>query len=152
MGIKNWKMLFCDSPQSKDFTRYQKILWGCSFGWKNLFNFTCLTMKLHNWHHATVNVGSWNKRASKFPVIKVEGLKKKSGTQLWPHSNQSAQIPVCQGSNYSQSLIADNFIALWPTVPKFLELKDLNPFEAMSKVQEASSMDGFFCSKVPSFQ
>ena len=40
-----------DSSQSKSLTRYQKILKGCSFGCKNLLNFTCLTMKVHNCHH-----------------------------------------------------------------------------------------------------
>ena len=53
---QNWKMLFFDSPQSKGFTRYQKILWGCSFGCKNLLNFTCLIMKFHNCHHANLEL------------------------------------------------------------------------------------------------
>ena len=46
-------MLFFDSPQSKSFTRYQKILWERSFGCKNLLNSTCLTMKFHSCHHAS---------------------------------------------------------------------------------------------------
>ena len=44
-------MLFFDSPQSKGFTRYQKILWRSLFGCINLLNITCLTMKFHNCHH-----------------------------------------------------------------------------------------------------
>ena len=42
-----------DSSQSNSLTRY-KILKGCSFGSKNLLNFTCLTMKFHNYHHSTI--------------------------------------------------------------------------------------------------
>ena len=34
--------------------RYHKILWECSFGCKNLFNFTCHTMKFHNCHQTNV--------------------------------------------------------------------------------------------------
>ena len=33
--------------------RYQKILWKCSFQCKNLLNFACLTMELHNSHHSS---------------------------------------------------------------------------------------------------
>ena len=40
-----------DDSQSNPVTRYQKILWGCSFICKNLFNSTCLTMRFHNCHH-----------------------------------------------------------------------------------------------------
>ena len=43
-----------DGFQSNCFTRYQKSLWGCSFGYKILLNFTCLTLKFHNYHHANV--------------------------------------------------------------------------------------------------
>ena len=66
------------------------------------------------------------------------GLNKKSAAQ--PHLNQSAWIRVCPVSNHSQSLMAGNFAALWPTDPKFLELKDQILFITVSKVQEASSI------------
>ena len=33
--------------QLRCLARYQKILWECSFGCKNLFNFNCHTMKFH---------------------------------------------------------------------------------------------------------
>ena len=42
--------------------------------------------------------------------------------------------------NHSQSLIAGKFAALRPTDPKFLALKDLNPFQTVSKVQKTSSI------------
>ena len=57
IGTENLKMLFFDSPKSKNFTRYQKILRGCSFVCKNLLNFTCLTMKFNNCHHAKPHSG-----------------------------------------------------------------------------------------------
>ena len=34
-------------------TCYQRIPWVCSLGWESLLNFTCRTMKLHNYRHAT---------------------------------------------------------------------------------------------------
>ena len=49
------------------------------------------------------------------------------------------------------TLTAGNFSALWPTVPKFLALKDLNPFKTLSKVQKTGSIlrVGFALSKWP---
>ena len=44
------------------------------------------------------------------------------------------------GSNHSQSLMTSNFAVLWPTEPKFLALKDLNPFSTVFKIQEAGSI------------
>ena len=43
-----------DTSQSKSLTKYQKILWGYSFGCKNMLNFFCLTMKFHNCYHNNV--------------------------------------------------------------------------------------------------
>ena len=34
----------------------KKILWGCSFGCKNLLNSTCLTVKFNNYHHANIHL------------------------------------------------------------------------------------------------
>ena len=73
-----------------------------------------------------VKMGSVGQRASKLLAVKVGGLKKKSAIWPRPLSNQSAWIRVVPGSNHSQSLMAGNFAALWPTDPKFLEFKDLN--------------------------
>ena len=39
------------SSQLSCLARYQKILRGCSFGCKNVLNFTCHTMKFHKCHH-----------------------------------------------------------------------------------------------------
>ena len=47
-------MPFFVSSQLCCFARYQKILWECSFGCKNLLNFTCHTMKFHNCHQTNV--------------------------------------------------------------------------------------------------
>ena len=62
----------------------------------------------------------------------------RSAFQPQPHSNRSARIREHPGSNHSQSLMAGNFVALWPTDPKFSALKDLNLFSTLPKVQEAS--------------
>ena len=96
---------------------------------------------------------SFGQMASKLPVVKVGGLMKKSAIWPRPHSNQSARVQVVPGSNHSQSLMAGNFAALWPKDSKFSELKDLNPFKTVSKVQEASSIlrMGFALSKYPHF-
>ena len=53
----------------------------------------------------------------------------------------------------SPNLTACNFAALWPTDPKFLALKDLNPFKTESKVQKTSSIlrVGFALPKWPHF-
>ena len=77
----------------------------------------------------TENLGSVGQRASKLPAVKVGGHKKKSADWPRPLSNQSARIRVVPGSNHSQSLMAGHFAALLPTDPKFLALKDLNPFK-----------------------
>ena len=56
------------------------------------------------------------------------------------------------GPNHSQSLRDRNFTALWPTDPKFSMIKNLIPFIAVSKVQEASSiLEGGGAVKVTSF-
>ena len=59
---------------------------------------------------------------------------------LCPSVPQSASLPGLDSrsrSNHSQSLMASNFAALWSTDPKFLALKDLNPFKTVSKVHAA---------------
>ena len=88
----------------------------------------------------TENLGSVGQRASKLPAVKVGGHKKKSADRPRPLSNHSARIRVVPGSNHSQSLKAGHFAALWHTDPKFLALKDLNPFKTVLKFQKASSI------------
>ena len=83
---------------------------------------------------------SVGQRASKLPAFKDGGLKKKSAS--WPRP-QSASLPRFDSrlwSNHFQSLMAGNFAALWPTDPKFSALKNLNPFQTVSKVKEASNI------------
>ena len=86
-------------------------------------------------------------------AFKVGGLKKKSADQPRPYSNQLAQIRERLGSNHSQSLMAENFEALWPTDPKFLALKDLILFKRYIKNQDARSTlrVDFSLSKWPHF-
>ena len=60
-GLRNrlWKLkmpnFYC--PQSSCLTRYQKILWGSSFGCKNLWSFIYHNMKFHNCHHTALLKG-----------------------------------------------------------------------------------------------
>ena len=44
-----------DGSQSNPVTRYQKILWGCSLGCKNVLNFIWSHEKFHNRHRTTVH-------------------------------------------------------------------------------------------------
>ena len=85
-------------------------------------------------------MGSVGQRASKLLAVKVGGLKKKSAVWPRPHSNQLAWVRGGPGSNHSQSLTDGNFAALWPTDPKFLELKDLSRLKKRTKNQVASSI------------
>ena len=48
-----WEFPIFDTSDSKSLTRYQKILWICSFGYKNLLNFAWHYPKFHNCHHST---------------------------------------------------------------------------------------------------
>ena len=86
------------------------------------------------------NLGLVDYRASKLLTIKVGDLKKKSAFQPRPHSNRAARVYDHLGSNHSQSLMAGNFAALWPTDPKFSAFKDLNLLKKHIKNQEASSI------------
>ena len=52
-----WKFPILYSSDSKSLKRYQKILWMCSLGYKNLLNFAWHSMKLYNCHHA--NTHAW---------------------------------------------------------------------------------------------
>ena len=87
------------------------------------------------------NLGSVGQRASKLLAVK-----------LWKWLTATGNRTRAK-SNHSQSLMASNFAALWPTDPKFSALKDLILFSTVSKVQEASSIlkVGFAFSKWPHF-
>ena len=58
----NCKWLNFDYPWLS-FARNQKILWGCSFGFKTQFNYNWHTIKFHNCHHINV---------SKFSIVSNE--------------------------------------------------------------------------------
>ena len=76
-----------------------------------------------------------------------------SDSWIFVYLHHSAGVRFEPGQNHSQSLMAGNFAALWPTDPKFSAIKDLNPFQTVSKVQEASSIlrVAFALSKWPHF-
>ena len=94
---------------------------------------------------------SVDQRAADVQAVNVRGLKKKSANRPRPHSKQSAGVRCLARSNHSQSLMAGNFAALWPTDSKFSALKDLILFSTVSKDQKASSIlkVGFALSKWP---
>ena len=52
-----WKFQIFDSSDSKSLIRYQKILWICSLGHKNLLKFALRPIKFHNCHHASGQAG-----------------------------------------------------------------------------------------------
>ena len=87
-----------------------------------------------------VNMGSIGQRAKKLPAIKLwEWLDRDRG------SNPGTLADWGRGRLADfflrpPTLTASNFAALWPTDPKFLALKDLNPFEKYAKNQDASSI------------
>ena len=95
-----------------------------------------------------VSVGQ---RAAELPAVKVGAWKKKSANRPRPHLKQSARVRCLARSNHSQSLMAGNFAALWPTDSKFSALKDLILFSTVSKDQKASSIlkVGFSLSRWP---
>ena len=86
------------------------------------------------------NVGSVGQRAAKLLAVKVGGLKKKSAGQPWPQSASLLGFDSRSRSNHSESLMAGNFAAHWPTDPKFSALKHLNFLKKHTKNQEASSI------------
>ena len=97
------------------------------------------------------NLGSVGQRAAKLPAIKLwEWLDRDRGFE----PEQTGWLgPGPAGRLFLRppTLTAGNFAALWPTDPKFLALKDLNPFKTVSKVQKTSSIlrVGFALSKWP---
>ena len=86
------------------------------------------------------NLGSVGQRAAKLLAVKVGGLKKKSAGRPRPQSASLLGFDSRSRSNHSESLMANNFAAHWPTDPKFLALKDLNLLKKHTKNQEASSI------------
>ena len=88
----------------------------------------------------TVSIKSVGQRTLKLLAVKSRGLKKKSATCFRPHLNQLTRIWVCPGSNHSQSLMACNFAALWPTDLIILAKKDLNLLQSVVKFQLAGSI------------
>ena len=86
------------------------------------------------------NLGSVGQRAAKLLAVKVGGLKKKSAGRPRPQSASLLGFDSRSRSNHSESLMAGNFAAHWPTDPKFSALKHLNFLKKHTKNQEASSI------------
>ena len=75
------------------------------------------------------NLGSVGQRAAKLLAVKVGGLKKKSAGQPRPQSASLLGFDSWSRSNHSESLMAANFAAHWPTDPKFLAFIARNLFK-----------------------
>ena len=86
------------------------------------------------------NLGSVGQRVAKLLAVKFGGLKKKSAGRPWPQSASLLGFDSRSRSNHSESLMAGNFAALWPTDSKFLATKDLNLLKKHTKNQMASSI------------
>ena len=117
---------------------------------RSSWNFDTVFKKIRSFD--AENLGSVCQRAAKLLAVKVGGLKKVCQPAPAPVS-QCARVRTPAPSNHSQSLMAGNFAAIWPTDPKFSASKDLIPFTAVSEVQEASSIlkVSFDFSKWPHF-
>ena len=86
------------------------------------------------------NLGSVGQRAAKLPAVNVGGLKKKSASRPRPQSASLLGFDSRSRSNHSESLMAGNFAAHWPTDSKVSALKHLNFLKRHTKNQEASSI------------
>ena len=84
--------------------------------------------------------GVCRSKGCKVLAVKVGGLKKKSAGRSQPQSASLLGFDSRSRSNHSESLMAGNFAAHWPTDPKFSAWKDLNLLKKHTKNQEASSI------------
>ena len=104
---------------------------------RSSWNFDTVFKKIRSFD--AENLGSVGQRAAKLLAVKVGGLKKVCQPAPAPVS-QCARVRTPAPSNHSQSLMAGNFAALWPTDSKFLATKDLNLLKKHTKNQMASSI------------
>ena len=74
---------FYVGSQLSCFARYQKIVSGWLFKFKNLLNFNCHTMKFHSCHHATNHSYEIRQRFSQY----FTSLKVSFDVQSFPNSN-----------------------------------------------------------------
>ena len=87
--IFRWENHFTifDSSDSKSLTRYQKILWICSLGYKNWLNFAWHSMKFHNCHHANVQ--------HPFPITDSKILQPEAESIWQRHKETADMCKVC---------------------------------------------------------
>ena len=86
------------------------------------------------------NMGSVDQRAAKLLAIKLWEWFNPGTTRIRADRFDQGQGHVADFFMRPPTLKASNFAALWPTDPKFLALKDLNPLKKYIKNQEASSI------------
>ena len=79
-----WKFPSFEGSHISCVTRYHKILGGCSFGCKNILNFTWNTMKFHNRCYATADLSLFSTHAHTVLHSRLEtlfGFRKKYVTE-----------------------------------------------------------------------
>ena len=69
-----WKISNIFRPYSKSLIRYQKILWTCLFGYKNLLNIAWHSLKFHNCHYASVDYVRMHKLTLSKKYLKNENV------------------------------------------------------------------------------
>ena len=121
-----------DCPQAKCLIRHQKILWGCLFGWNNLSNFICLTIKFYNCHYTRLykysqilSIYSWHSfHQSKFASTTVSVFSfccKKSRSYL-NTMKKSWQTSMKSFSSLNSDFNKDKIWALF--LPSFFRKKN----------------------------
>ena len=97
------------------------------------------------------NLGSVGQRAAKLQAIKVWEWFDPGRSRIRADRFEWGRGRMADFFLRPPTLTDSNFAALWPTDPKFLALKVLNPFKTVSKVQKTSSIlrVGFALSKWP---
>ena len=109
------------SSQSNSLTRYQRILWGISYGCKNLLNFTCLTMKFHNCHHTkapAIQTSLKNQQPQNLSLCRDSDFG--DSVQKFECTHQSVHNDVSKWVNVVDKFL---FFAFWEWVPKLESLQ-----------------------------
>ena len=105
-----------DSFDSKNLVSYQKILWICSLGYKNVLNFTWYTKNFHN-HNHTTNIHSQTIQQLKYIVWLIISLKFSSWVrnihQLLPIASFWGWARLWVSTSTYQKSILSTRIHLW---------------------------------------
>ena len=119
INFENWKCPFLNAPNQVLFTMYEKILWGSSFGCKNLLNFICQTMKFHNCHHTWWAgggyIGSWMESTA-FAAEMEPMVERWETVTAQPAASRPANMEVAASSSWWLLLVTSSGPQCWPLV------------------------------------